>query len=454
MGHSRLLSPDEFRSSFHSFAASLSSVDASAEATDAAISAITFPYSNAPIVPSLASPSSLPPLSCDDIHVETPFRVIDRAIDREEAAYHSLTEAIAPLQPISRAQPITPIDISKALPTFGSSVPSAAELRQPLLGLMEQRTKSLRRRAVLTSENAISGMDILSSAARSSAPVPLLSDQVLLRVTIHDSTRYCKLGEYLVLDSQPLTALRDAITGCLSDEAEDIDWKGTQNRFPKRLDGEKQTPSGFFFIENTFYDDMRSKRAIRYSDPIVKWVREFVPNPGGNAHGQPPMQERFLQHGLFPYIQKNMEDVLISDLKIRLGAHYLYQHQGHCRHLVIFTEMRMRCADDINDATLYPLPIFKRKVRLQKCCICNEFCATYVTYNDKFAPSSPAFYCSECYQITHITVDGSLAYWDYSVFKTIPLIEPLIPVPPLDPSLPVELEIEDEKYHQMNSGSR
>lgn len=35
-----------------------------------------------------------------------------------------------------------------------------------------------------------------------------------------------------------------------------------------------------------------------------------------------------------------MHETKFNDLKIRIGTHYLYQHQGNCRHTIIFTEMR------------------------------------------------------------------------------------------------------------------
>lgn len=415
------MSADEFRSSFLSFAASVSSVDSSADALAASLEAISSlsnleDQKNEKVLTvgeQNLETNTLSRISCDDIMVETPFRVIDRAIDREEATYHALCEAVSPLRPLKRVQNQNPLDITKVLPSFGSSIPTLSELQGPMTGLIAERTASLRRRAVPASENAVSGMELLSSLAQSTYPIPLLHDQVILRVIVHDSLRHVKLGEYLVLDSQPLTALRDAIKGCVCDEADDVNWIGAQTKLPARPDGEINTPSGFFFIENTFYDDMRSKRAIRYSDTIVSWVNE---------------KERYLQPGLFPYRQENMENVLFSDLKIRLGAHYLYQHQGHCQHTIIFTEMRMRSENDLNDSTLYPISVFRQKLTLHKCSLCKEFSSRYIVFQDKHAPTSPAFYCAVCYELLHMNENGSLVYWDYSVYKTLPLIEPIIPV--------------------------
>ena len=83
----------------------------------------------------------------------------------------------------------------------------------------------------------------------------------------------------------------------------------------------KELKNSYFFIEDTFYDDMRHENAIRLSDPICEWAN--------NCDGH------WKQTG--NYIQKNMEDMKFEDLDIRLGSHYLYCHQGDCQHVIIFT---------------------------------------------------------------------------------------------------------------------
>lgn len=166
---------------------------------------------------------------------------------------------------------------------------------------------------------------------------PLLPDQVILRVCVYDNEIYEKQAEFLVLDIQPQTSLRDSIINCIHDLIDDVDWS-TQIPLNRPID-DRNTPAGFFFIENTFYDDMRSPRAIRLSDTIIKWVYE---------------NDRYLTNDhLYPYTQQNMETTTFSQIKIRLGSHYLYQHQGSCKHTIIFTEMRMKSSDDFDDITLY-----------------------------------------------------------------------------------------------------
>jgi snRNA-activating protein complex subunit 3 len=73
-------------------------------------------------------------------------------------------------------------------------------------------------------------------------------DELVIRASFYDKSRL-KQSQYYVLGSQKLTELRDKIY-CLSDYV---------------LNPEESTGSGYFFIENVFYNDMRNPRAIDYS---------------------------------------------------------------------------------------------------------------------------------------------------------------------------------------------
>lgn len=78
-----------------------------------------------------------------------------------------------------------------------------------------------------------------------------------------------------------------------------------------------QFHSGFFFIENIFYSDVRRPENIDYSQAIKHEVA---------AAAQCPTLK--------------MEETLFSDLRIRLGAQYLYQHQGNCEHILVVNDVR------------------------------------------------------------------------------------------------------------------
>ena len=56
--------------------------------------------------------------------------------------------------------------------------------------------------------------------------------------------------------------------------------------------------------------------------PILKWAREK-------------------DHESYPDFQTaKMEDTKFLDLNVQLGVPYLYQHQGNCEHIIIFTDIR------------------------------------------------------------------------------------------------------------------
>lgn len=83
--------------------------------------------------------------------------------------------------------------------------------------------------------------------------------------------------------------------------------------------------SGYFFIENVFYDDTRFPENKIYSKYIIDWVK---------------LNQRIKEPRLGVYTSQKMEDSCFNDLTIRLGAHYLYCHQGNCEHLIVFNNIR------------------------------------------------------------------------------------------------------------------
>jgi snRNA-activating protein complex subunit 3 len=58
---------------------------------------------------------------------------------------------------------------------------------------------------------------------------------------------------------------------------------------------------------------------------IVEWVNK---------------DERYTHPGLGLYQRKNMEEVIFSDLSIRLNQPYLFVHKGDCEHAIVFTDLR------------------------------------------------------------------------------------------------------------------
>jgi snRNA-activating protein complex subunit 3 len=173
-------------------------------------------------------------------------------------------------------------------------------------------------------------------------------DEVVLSVAIYHPHKHTKMQEFTVLGSQPLTALRDSFY-CINDHIGDG----------------SITKSAFFFIENTFYNDMRFPECIDYSQPIIEWV---------NQNG------RYTEPGLGIFASKSMAENTFNDLSIRIGAQYLYCHQGNCEHIIIFTDMRLFHNEDPKNKNLYPIHTFQSRIKRKKCRICDIYSAKYFKY--------------------------------------------------------------------------
>ncbi|KAH7816924.1 putative snRNA-activating protein complex subunit 3-like protein [Monocercomonoides exilis] len=209
-------------------------------------------------------------------------------------------------------------------------------------------------------------------------------NEVIITVALYHPSKLLKQQEFQVLGSQSLTALRDRLY-CLADYL---------------MDGQ-QTKSGFFLIENTFYNDMRLPENMDYSKFISDWVND---------------KSRFTIPSVGMFSSKRMEDTTFLDLTIKIGQPYLYVHQGSCEHNIVFTEARLATPMDVQTYSSYPRHIFQAKIRRRKCKICDIFPARYVTYQDRMATEDPFFFCEHCYRPLHYDFEGRVLYNDFEVF--------------------------------------
>ena len=175
---------------------------------------------------------------------------------------------------------------------------------------------------------------------------PIEEGEVILVVAFYDARKGHKTQEFSVLGSQCLTELKDRFY-CLSNE----------------VYREWTTTSGYFFIENVFYNDMRSQDAMDYSDPIMNWVGE---------------NQRFAQPAYGIYSKRKMEATTFNDLSLSVGVPYLFCHRGNCEHVMIFHDIRLLHSDDELNKRAYPLQTFQHKIRRKKCRVCDIYPAKYV----------------------------------------------------------------------------
>ncbi|KAH7962854.1 hypothetical protein HPB52_018285 [Rhipicephalus sanguineus] len=145
--------------------------------------------------------------------------------------------------------------------------------------------------------------------------------------------------------------------------------------------------SGFFYIGNTFYNDMSDPSCRDYSEVIIKWAKD-------------PRRE------IGPFNVADMEDTKLSDLELRLGYPYVYVHQGYCEHLVVFSDMRMLHPHDSQCISDYPIalktfPCGKRVF----CMLCHQNTAKWVTYENERVLCDPYFFCDACFRSYNYTAN-------------------------------------------------
>lgn len=230
-------------------------------------------------------------------------------------------------------------------------------------------------------------------------------DEILFVVEIYYYQR--KHDKFLVLGSQPLSALRDRLY-CLTDKL-----AGKSN-----LD----TKSSFFLIEDVFYYDIRDPDAKDYSQPILQWAAEsrvateiWNRDLGSNPRAVIPAIHSETDQ-LPDFRSTVMDHTRFWDLHLRVGAQYLYCHQGDCKHKVVIRDIRRGHAKDVRDVAEYPVLKWHARVRHRKCGICNIYQARKVTCEDKLAPACPSFFCEQCYYLLHYNKAGCLLYDDFKVY--------------------------------------
>eukprot|EP01138_Halocafeteria_seosinensis_P015325 gb/GECG01015641.1/.p1 GENE.gb/GECG01015641.1/~~gb/GECG01015641.1/.p1 ORF type:complete len:405 (+),score=40.75 gb/GECG01015641.1/:1-1215(+) len=220
----------------------------------------------------------------------------------------------------------------------------------------------------------------------------LADDEVIIRVVIYHYRDCKKRQEFLVLGSQPLTILRDRIY-CLSDNEDTF--KGAASS------------AAYFYIDGICYDDCRpipgtdGQERTQLSEPVIDWSRAALTS--GKVSGWGLLES------------KAMEKTRFNDLTMRLGAHYLFCHQGDCQHILVFTDMRTVTRIDELNENKYPIHTFQTVLKRSKCAACPRP-AECLLYGDSVGNNNPTYYCSQCFHRLHYTPDGKLKSGSFKVY--------------------------------------
>lgn len=206
--------------------------------------------------------------------------------------------------------------------------------------------------------------------------------EVLLTVVLMQPNKDVRMIEIDVLATQSLSALVDA-----------FDCPSSRNAIAL-----PDCRNQCMYIEGTFYDDTRHANAVRYSAPLVRWLRECGGRVAPGVDIVPCAEARVA----------DMQDTRIGDMTLRLHAPYLYVHQGDCAHVFAFQAMRVACNVDPPRRSAYPRVVLQEMPRERRCAICELYPAKYVTVADRWAPADPCLFCERCYAPMHYDENGDL----------------------------------------------
>ncbi|XP_020868883.1 snRNA-activating protein complex subunit isoform X2 [Arabidopsis lyrata subsp. lyrata] len=220
-----------------------------------------------------------------------------------------------------------------------------------------------------------------------------LFPEVILCLEIYNS-RKVKTQEFLVLGRQMLTELKDNIH-CATDQV--------------MKKAGKYDPSGYFLIEDVFHNDLRNPSAKDYSYPILDWLwnskdealKKWECVLTGELHKKQKLVLGEAKSVDLPrYRTADMQSTRFCDIRFRVGANYLYCHQGDCKHTIVIRDMRLSHPEDVQSRAAYPI-MFRPKRRLQKCGVCKIKRASKVAVDDKWANENTCYFCDVCFELLH-----------------------------------------------------
>lgn len=180
-----------------------------------------------------------------------------------------------------------------------------------------------------------------------------------------------------VLASQTLTELRDRIF-CHCHQGPFYDISRDPNQAPLQH-SEKPFDHGFFFINDTFYNDTR-QLTCDYSVNIRSW-----------AEGRENVGD---------FKVESMENFTFGQLAVRLGSPCVFQHHGNCEHVFTFSDLRLIGPGDSLNRKDYP-QVDMISLPTTVCCMTCGDTATRVVFDSNMHLHDPTYLCVDCFESFH-----------------------------------------------------
>lgn len=147
-----------------------------------------------------------------------------------------------------------------------------------------------------------------------------------------------------------------------------------------------QIPSSFLFIHDTLYIDLTRKNSKDITNVYIEFFKKR-----SNIFGSVKV--------------KDMKNIKISDLNIRLGHPYVFIHMGgQCEHQFVFSDLRMLTVNDYYHIETYPYKVAE-VYRGKTCAICKIDVPNFIVISSESIPKCPKLLCYTCYHRFHFALD-------------------------------------------------
>jgi len=189
--------------------------------------------------------------------------------------------------------------------------------------------------------------------------------------------------EYVCLGTNYLTELRDKIS-CVCRGKRFVDISHDPDAPLPTID----TNPGYFFINDTFYNDKRNPNNPDYSQTVLKWAAR-----ANGVNGETLKVE-------------NMEGKRFIDLTVSPGSPLHYLHHGNCEHLFVISQIEVLTPRSKRpDRSLYPYPHAFSTFNRRTCYMCGIRSYSFIVEQSRRQLHDPSYLCRSCF-LSFFYVDG------------------------------------------------
>lgn len=189
--------------------------------------------------------------------------------------------------------------------------------------------------------------------------------------------------EFVCLGSNYLTELRDKIS-CVCNGKRFVDISDDPDAPLPSID----TNPGYFFINDTFYNDQRNPDNPDYSKTVLQWAAR-----ANGVNGEKLKVE-------------SMEGKRFIDLTVSPGSPLHYLHHGNCEHLFVISQVEVLTPlSKRPDRSQYPYPHAFSTFNRRTCYMCGIRSYSFIVNQSRRQLHDPSYLCRRCF-LSFFYVDG------------------------------------------------